>query len=222
MAKDPICGMTVNEKTGLSLSRGGQTHFFCSRNCLEKFAQQFNIPNEEVQSCLVSSSPPFYKNKTFIVAAVLVGLSAVSYFFPVLVPFRVSLLKYLKTIWWAILLGLILGGIMDYYIPREYISHILAKPKKRTIFYSVILGFFMSACSHGILALSMELHKKGASNPAVVSFLLASPWSNLIMGGTWMDWSFLGRLLISAPSDLVPWNSLASWALLDFKKSIKA
>jgi len=36
----------------------------------------------------------------------------------------------------------------------------------------------MSACSHGILALSMQIHKKGASNPAVVSFLLASPWAN--------------------------------------------
>ena len=36
----------------------------------------------------------------------------------------------------------------------------------------------MSACSHGILAISMELYKKGASIPAVVAFLLASPWAN--------------------------------------------
>jgi hypothetical protein len=56
---------------------------------------------------------------------------------------------------------------------------ILARPKKRTIFYSVILGFFMSFCSHGILALSIQLHKKGASNSSVVSFLLASPWANM-------------------------------------------
>jgi len=87
----------------------------------------------------------------------------------------------MKTIWWAILLGLILGGVIDYYVPREYVSHILAKPKKITILYSVVLGFFMSACSHGILALSIELHKKGASTPAVVSFLLASPWANLTL-----------------------------------------
>lgn len=37
----------------------------------------------------------------------------------------------------------------------------------------------MSACSHGILALSIQLYKKGASNPAVIAFLLASPWANL-------------------------------------------
>lgn len=76
-------------------------------------------------------------------------------------------------------MGFALGGVIDYFVPREYISHILARPNKRTIFYSGLLGFLMSACSHGILALSMELHKKGASNPGVVTFLLASPWANL-------------------------------------------
>jgi uncharacterized membrane protein YraQ (UPF0718 family) len=85
---------------------------------------------------------------------------------------------YAGRIWWAVALGLLLGGVIDYFIPRRYVSHVLAQPKKRTIFYAVILGFFMSACSHGILALSIELHKKGASNPAVVAFLLASPWAN--------------------------------------------
>ena len=39
----------------------------------------------------------------------------------------------------------------------------------------------MSACSHGILALAIQLYKKGASVPAVITFLLASPWANLPM-----------------------------------------
>lgn len=124
---------------------------------------------------------PIYKNKTFIVGSVLVGIVLLSYLVPILVPLRESLTIYFKAIWWAILLGLVLGGAMEHYVPKEYITHILSKPKKRTILYSVILGFFMSVCSHGILALSIELHKKGASNPAVVSFLLASPWANLIL-----------------------------------------
>ncbi len=110
--------------------------------------------------------------KIFIVTAILGVLC-------ILEPFRLQFFMYAHRIWWAVLLGLFLGGIIDHFIPRKYISHILASPKKRTIFYSVILGFFMSACSHGILALSIQLHKKGASNPAVVAFLLASPWANL-------------------------------------------
>ena len=179
MAKDPICGMPVNEKTGLKLVTGGKTYFFCSEHCLKKFAKGHSVSEKEIATCLVHPKAPFYKNKSLIVSAVLALLVLLSYILPILEPFRRTLLLYFKTIWWAILLGFFLGGIIDYYIPREYISHILAKPKKRTIFYSVILGFFMSACSHGILALSMELHKKGASNPAVVSFLLASPWANL-------------------------------------------
>lgn len=181
MAKDPICGMAVDEKSSLKLTLKKETYFFCSLNCLKKFAKEKNIPEKDVTTCLVQPKAPFYKNKTLIVSLVLITLILLSYPVSILAPFRESIFEYFKIIWWAILLGLLLGGIIDHYVPREYISHILARPRKRTILYSVILGFFMSACSHGILALSIELHKKGASNPAVVSFLLASPWANLTL-----------------------------------------
>jgi len=102
---------------------------------------------------------------------------------------------YFKRIWWAVFLGLLLGGVIDHFIPREYISHILARPGKKTILHSVILGFFMSACSHGILALSIQLHKKGASNPSVIAFLLSSPWANLPL--TIMLIGFFGLLKAS-------------------------
>ncbi len=106
-------------------------------------------------------------------------LLAASFVFPFLIPFRQTLFQYLKMIGWPVTAGFILGGLIDFYIPREYISKFLAKNRKRTIFYAAGLGFLMSACSHGILAITMEIHKKGASGPAVVSFLLASPWANL-------------------------------------------
>ncbi|MBU2251678.1 MAG: permease, partial [Candidatus Omnitrophica bacterium] len=180
MAQDPVCGMTVNEKKSFSADLDGKTYFFCSQHCLDKFCKKKNISKESL-ACIVPSKRPFYANKTFIISGVLVGLVAVSGFLPILVPFRNTLLAYFKTIWWAITLGLFLGGIIEYYIPREYISLILAHPGKRTIFYSVLLGFLMSICSHGILALSIQLHKKGASNPSVVAFLLASPWANMVL-----------------------------------------
>ncbi|MGD2279560.1 MAG: permease, partial [Candidatus Omnitrophota bacterium] len=181
MAQDPICGMTVDEKKALKLTYKGETYYFCSNNCLEKFAKKHNISEEECAKCTAGVNVPFYKNKTFIVSSVLAILVGLSYAVPILAPFRRSLFEYFKIIWWAILLGLFLGGVIDHFVPREYVSTILAKPGKRTIFHSVILGFFMSACSHGILALSIELHKKGASNPAVVAFLLASPWANMAL-----------------------------------------
>jgi uncharacterized membrane protein YraQ (UPF0718 family) len=100
-------------------------------------------------------------------------------FLPGFTSLNESFLSYLKLIWWAIILGLIIGGLIDYFIPEEFIFKYLGPKKKISLFYAVVAGFLMSACSHGILAISIQLHKKGASIPAVVTFLLASPWANL-------------------------------------------
>ena len=40
MAIDPICGMTVDEKTALSTELNGQKHYFCSEHCRDKFIAQ--------------------------------------------------------------------------------------------------------------------------------------------------------------------------------------
>ncbi len=100
-------------------------------------------------------------------------------FLPIFDALNESLLSYLKIIWWAVLLGLLIGGLIDYFVPEEFIFKWLGQKKKRSIFYAVIAGFLMSACSHGILAISMQLYKKGAGIPQVITFLLASPWANL-------------------------------------------
>ena len=38
--KDPVCGMTVNEKTSLHAERDGQTFYFCSEHCRQRFLAQ--------------------------------------------------------------------------------------------------------------------------------------------------------------------------------------
>lgn len=111
-------------------------------------------------------------------------------YLPIFEALNESLLTYLKIIWWAVLLGLVVGGIIDYFIPEEFIFKYLGQKRKRTILYAVFLGFLMSACSHGILAISMQLYKKGAGIPAVITFLLASPWANLPI--TILLFSFFG------------------------------
>lgn len=177
MAVDPICGMQVSEDKAIKVTHHGKDYFFCSSPCKDKFVAQKGI--KEITVCYPSLKKSLFKNRLFIVSSIPVILILASFFLPFLIPFRKSFLMYLKLIWWAIALGLFLGGIIDYYIPREYISKILSHRKPSAIFNAVFLGFLMSACSHGILALSIQLHKKGACNPAVVSFLLASPWANL-------------------------------------------
>jgi hypothetical protein len=122
---------------------------------------------------------PWYLSGLFLVSSLTLALLSASFVFPALETFRDSFMHYAQMILLPVAIGFLLGGLIDYYVAEEYISKHLAIPKKRTIFYSVGLGFLMSACCHGILAISMEVYKKGASGPAVVSFLLASPWANL-------------------------------------------
>jgi YHS domain-containing protein len=38
--KDPVCGMTVTEKSFYSLPQQGQTHYFCGPLCKTRFAAQ--------------------------------------------------------------------------------------------------------------------------------------------------------------------------------------
>ncbi len=121
----------------------------------------------------------WYRRPVTIWIGITLFFYGLSFFLPVLLHFRHAFNDYLAKMIGPILIGFFVGGIIDYYVPQEYISKHLASKKKRTILFATGLGFLMSACSHGILALSVELHKKGASGPAVISFLLASPWANL-------------------------------------------
>jgi len=37
ITKDPICGMTVDERTALHTERDGKTFYFCGAHCQQKF-----------------------------------------------------------------------------------------------------------------------------------------------------------------------------------------
>ncbi len=171
--KDPICGMK-----GTIQAHG---HFFCSEYCIKKYEKDHGIEPEKnsCPSCAQKNKIPWYKERLYVISIITTILVTVSYFFDEFNPFFIAFKEYFLLIWWAILLGFIIGGIIDYFIPREYIEKYLSRHKKRTILYAIVFGFLMSACSHGILAIAMELYKKGSSTSAVIAFLLASPWANL-------------------------------------------
>jgi uncharacterized membrane protein YraQ (UPF0718 family) len=135
--------------------------------------------NNMDKSCCAPQRRSFlWDHRLMITVIILVAVLALSSFVPWLVPFRQAFVSYLKMMWWALLIGFFLGGVIDHYVPREYVATILAQPRKRTIFYSVFLGFLMTVCNHGVLAIAMQFYKKGAATSSVVAFLLASPWAN--------------------------------------------
>lgn len=142
---------------------------------------------------------PKIGKKLMIVGSVFIVVFLVS-FLPNLSSLNESLISYLKLIWWAILLGLFIGGLIDYFVPEEFVFKYLGQRKKSSLFFAVIAGFLMSACSHGILAIAIQLYKKGANIPAVITFLLASPWANLpvtILLFSFFGWKALLFILVA-------------------------
>ncbi|MFT5207386.1 MAG: uncharacterized membrane protein YraQ (UPF0718 family) [Candidatus Omnitrophota bacterium] len=132
----------------------------------------------------------WYQRKLILASVAIAIVYCLSPFIGVLKPFNHSMNEFIGLMWWAVCLGLSIGACIDYYVPRQYIAFYLASNRKRSIFIAVILGFFMSVCSHGILAIAMQIYKKGASTGAVIAFLLASPWANLPL--TLVLFSFFG------------------------------
>ncbi len=50
MARDPICGMSVDEASGLWAERDGQIFYFCSEHCRQRFLAQEASSNQHEQS----------------------------------------------------------------------------------------------------------------------------------------------------------------------------
>ncbi len=109
--------------------------------------------------------------------ALLLCLVAVS-FLPPLLALNASLLGYLKLLAIPLIVGFLLGGAVDYFVPQGFIYRYLGATGNSSLFYALAGGFLMSSCSHGILAIAIQIYKKGAGIPAVITFLLASPWAN--------------------------------------------
>ena len=135
---------------------------------------------EETSCCHGDSAarPLRVGKKLAVSLAGLACLFALS-FLPPLEALNASLAGYLRLLALPVLLGFLLGGAVDYFVPEGFVYRYLGTGRRSSVFYAFFCGFFMSACSHGILALAIELYRKGASTSAVATFLLASPWANL-------------------------------------------
>jgi uncharacterized membrane protein YraQ (UPF0718 family) len=125
----------------------------------------------------------WYKEPLFIIIFVILAI----FFIHLILSFSgVELLQplfdkffgYLRLTWWAVLLGLLIGALIEILVPEGLMISLLRRGKK-SILIAVLLGFIASACSHGILAIAVSLYKKGASTASTLAFLLAAPWANL-------------------------------------------
>ncbi|MEM9403904.1 MAG: SO_0444 family Cu/Zn efflux transporter, partial [Pseudomonadota bacterium] len=74
-----------------------------------------------------------------------------------------------------ILLGFTLAGILHEFVPMQLVAKRLGKPGIMSVVWATVLGAPLPLCSCGVLPTAAALRRKGASKPAVASFIVSVP-----------------------------------------------
>ena len=93
-------------------------------------------------------------------------------------------------VWWALILGFLLSGIVQAWIPRARIEGVLGGRGARTVALATGLGAASSSCSYAAVAIAKSMFQKGASFAAAMAFQFAS--TNLVFEIGIVLWIFLG------------------------------
>jgi uncharacterized membrane protein YraQ (UPF0718 family) len=93
-------------------------------------------------------------------------------------------------VWWALVLGFAISGVVQAWVPRERIEATMAGDGARPIAWATGLGAASSSCSYAAIAIAKSLFQKGASAAAALAFQFAS--TNLVWELGLVLWVLLG------------------------------
>src|SRR5213595_2708474 len=93
-------------------------------------------------------------------------------------------------VWWALVLGFALSGIVQAWVPRERIEGALSGSGPRPIAWATGLGAASSSCSYAAIAIAKSLFLKGASAATALAFQFAS--TNLVWELGLVLWVLIG------------------------------
>jgi uncharacterized membrane protein YraQ (UPF0718 family) len=93
-------------------------------------------------------------------------------------------------VWWALVLGFAISGIVQAWVPRERIEATMAGEGAKPVVWATGLGAASSSCSYAAIAIAKSLFQKGASATAALAFQFAS--TNLVWELGLVLWVLLG------------------------------
>ncbi len=93
-------------------------------------------------------------------------------------------------VWWALVLGFLLSGIVQAWIPRSRMESALGGRDLRTAARATVLGAASSSCSYAAVAIAKSIFQKGGSLAAAMVFQFAS--TNLVFELGIVLWVFIG------------------------------
>src|SRR3954469_10593218 len=93
-------------------------------------------------------------------------------------------------VWWALILGFLLSGIVQAWVPRARMEQALGARNARTVAFATGLGAASSSCSYAAVAIGKSIFQKGGSFVAAMAFQFAS--TNLVFELGIVLWVFIG------------------------------
>jgi uncharacterized membrane protein YraQ (UPF0718 family) len=93
-------------------------------------------------------------------------------------------------VWWALVLGFAISGVVQAWIPRERIEATMSGDGVRPVAWATGLGAASSSCSYAAVAIAKSLFQKGASAAAALAFQFAS--TNLVWELGLVLWVLIG------------------------------
>jgi uncharacterized membrane protein YraQ (UPF0718 family) len=93
-------------------------------------------------------------------------------------------------VWWALVLGFLLSGIVQAWVPRGRLERALGGRGVQSLALATGLGAASSSCSYAAVAIAKSIFQKGASLAAAMAFQFAS--TNLVFEIGIVIWIFIG------------------------------
>jgi uncharacterized protein len=93
-------------------------------------------------------------------------------------------------VWWALVFGFAISGIVQAWVPRERIESALSGSGPKPVSLATGLGAASSSCSYAAIAIAKSLFQKGASTATSLAFQLAS--TNLVWELGLVLWVLIG------------------------------
>jgi uncharacterized protein len=93
-------------------------------------------------------------------------------------------------VWWALVFGFAISGVVQAWVPRERIESALSGSGPKPVALATGLGAASSSCSYAAIAIAKSLFQKGASTATTLAFQFAS--TNLVWELGLVLWVLIG------------------------------
>ena len=80
-----------------------------------------------------------------------------------------------------ILIGSLLSGVIQTFVPQKKLYRVFEKTSIKSIFLSLFVGIAFPVCDCAMVPIANSIAKKGYSIPAIITFLLAAPALNPVV-----------------------------------------